>query len=258
MRWEATEIWDDTDCFIIGGGHSISKVFGVPEDLIPIRKEEFIEFGNYLKPYLQEKNVIGVNLSAFLGDWVDVAYWGDTDTYLHYKGWFDAFGGLKVASAGKFTNSRYKSIKCLEKSSSKGFFTDNKKLTWAGFNSGAAAINLAYYLGARRIFLLGFDMYTALDGRVHWHGGYPDKTQNFTNKDAAMGKVPKRSKATPAYKRHLKGFSPIANSIQDMDLGIGVINLSPDSIIKEFPVQSFWDYFDKEQKVQEDDYGLFG
>lgn len=36
-------------------------------------------------------------------------------------------------------------------------------------NTGAAAINLAFLLGARRIFLLGFDMTANPDGQTHWH-----------------------------------------------------------------------------------------
>ncbi len=244
MKWEAHEIWKEPDCFILGGGHSIAKEFNVPEELIPISKESFVEFGNYLKPFLGNKNVIGVNLSAFLGDWVDVAYWGDTDTYLYYKGWFDTYGGLKVASAGKFLQPRYKSIKCLEKKHEKGFYTDRKTLTWAGFNSGAAAINLAYYLGAKRVFLLGFDMYSLPNERPHWHGGYPDKKENFTNKDAQNGKVPRRTKVQPPYKRQLQGFAPISKAIQGIDLE--VINLSPGTKIESLPVASFWDYFDKQ------------
>jgi hypothetical protein len=244
MKWAAPEIWEG-DAFIIGGGHSISDVFNVPEDLIPLRKEEFVTFGDYLKPYFQNKQTIGVNLSAFLGDWVGVAYWGDSDTYLHYKSWYDDFSGLKVASAGKFENPKYKSIKCLKKGTSFGLYTDRKRVTWKGHNSGASAINLAYYLGAARIFLLGFDMYSRPDGRIHWHAGYPDKRENFTNRDAAMGKIPRRTKTQPAYKRQVNGFGPIAESAKE--IGLEIINLSPKSKIKEFKIASFWDYFPKEE-----------
>lgn len=41
----------------------------------------------------------------------------------------------------------------------------------AGLNSGYAAINLAYILGARSISLLGFDMQPPAE-RTHWHAGY--------------------------------------------------------------------------------------
>ena len=45
-----------------------------------------------------------------------------------------------------------------------------------GQNSGHQAINLAVLLGARRILLLGFDMKAAPDGRLHWFGDHPVKT----------------------------------------------------------------------------------
>jgi hypothetical protein len=247
MIWQAPEIWDG-DCFVIGGGHSITKTFDVSDALIPLHQEDFVEFGNYLKPYLKDKHIIGVNLSAFLGDWVDVAYWGDSDTYLQYKSWYDNFSGLKVSSAGKFAGNKYKSIKFLEKNHEKGLCTNRKSLTWAGFNSGAAAINLGYCLGAKRIFMLGFDMYSLPDGRVHWHAGYPDKKENFTNKDLAMGKVPRRSKVQPPYKRQINGFGPVSEEAKK--LGLEIINLSPGSKIKEFPVASFWDYFEKQGSTQ--------
>lgn len=41
-----------------------------------------------------------------------------------------------------------------------------------GCNSGLAAIYLADWLGAGRIFLLGYDCQPT-DGKVHWHGAHP-------------------------------------------------------------------------------------
>lgn len=42
----------------------------------------------------------------------------------------------------------------------------------SGGNSGYTAIGLAYEWGAKKIFLLGFDM-QATGGQVHWHGSHP-------------------------------------------------------------------------------------
>lgn len=42
----------------------------------------------------------------------------------------------------------------------------------AGKNSGYQAIGLAYYFGAKRILLLGFD-FQRTGGRVHWHPDHP-------------------------------------------------------------------------------------
>lgn len=46
------------------------------------------------------------------------------------------------------------------------------------FNSGQRAIQLAEYLGARRVILLGYDC--SLDNGPHWHGEHPDKMHNPT------------------------------------------------------------------------------
>ena len=42
-----------------------------------------------------------------------------------------------------------------------------------GRNSGFAAVNLAYLLGAERILLLGYDMQMQA-GRRHWFGAHPE------------------------------------------------------------------------------------
>lgn len=41
----------------------------------------------------------------------------------------------------------------------------------SGNNSGYAAINLAYHMGYKIIYLLGFDM-KFMNGQSHWHNGY--------------------------------------------------------------------------------------
>lgn len=45
------------------------------------------------------------------------------------------------------------------------------------FNSGAGAIALAAFLGARRIILLGYDCQRT-DGKAHWHGDHPEGLGN--------------------------------------------------------------------------------
>lgn len=49
-------------------------------------------------------------------------------------------------------------------------------------NTGAACINLAFHLGANRIFLLGFDMTANPDGQTHWHRwrGGPTPASSYT------------------------------------------------------------------------------
>ncbi|MCS4265006.1 hypothetical protein [Serratia sp. BIGb0163] len=49
------------------------------------------------------------------------------------------------------------------------------------FNSGQRAIQLAEYLGARRIILLGYEC--SLENGKHWHGDHPDKMHNPTHQE---------------------------------------------------------------------------
>ena len=50
-----------------------------------------------------------------------------------------------------------------------------------GKNSGHAAIQVAVHLGAQRIYLVGFDMGTGANDRMHWHEGHriPTSEQNY-------------------------------------------------------------------------------
>lgn len=92
-----------------------------------------------------------------------------------------------------------------------------------GNNSGYAAINLAYHLGAKVIILLGFDMCRSTHGEYHWHGGYPVK-----NRDASFSKM-------------LRYFETIAQPLQDE--GIEVLNACPTSNIKCFAKVAIEDVF---------------
>lgn len=240
MEWRVPKMWSG-DCYIIGGGSSLAHQFNVPKDIIPEEREDFLKFGSYLSS-LENEHVIGVNLAAFLGDFVDIAYWGDTDTYNSYRNWFDNFGGLKVSSAGKFLDPKYTSIKHLHKTGDMGISQNPTEVSWIGKNSGASAINLAYHLGCTRILLLGFDMSSHSTGRIHWHTGYPDKAIAPTIADAKLGKlwVPREPDPKENYKRHLKGFAEVDSDAKKY--GIEIINLCPDSEIKEFPKMSFEEF----------------
>jgi len=248
MEWQVPKIWSGT-CFIIGGGPSLASQFNVPDGIVPEEREEFLEFGTYLSQ-IKNEHIIGVNLAAFLGNFVDVAYWGDSDTYSQYKAWFDAFGGLKVSSAGKFADPKYKSIKHLYKEGSIGISQKNDELSWVGKNSGASAINLAVHLGCTKIVLLGFDMQSHTTGRKHWHTGYPDKLYAPSNKDLKEGKtwVPREINPKESYNRHLAGFPEVATDAKKY--GIEIINLCPDSMVDQFPKMSVKEYFEWQEGIK--------
>lgn len=86
-----------------------------------------------------------------------------------------------------------------------------------GKNSGYQAINLAYHGGARRIILLGYDLQKSKQ-RSHWFMDNP-----FTQK--------------ANYKNWIPRFEPLAKDL--MELGIDVINCSPNTALTAFPVGDF-------------------
>ena len=87
---------------------------------------------------------------------------------------------------------------------------------YAGNNSGFGAIQLACWMGATRIYLLGFDMH-ARNG-THFHGGYRCTVGEAYDQKLEM------------FRKELEDFAP-----KFVAAGVEVINLSPDSALTCFP-----------------------
>lgn len=94
-----------------------------------------------------------------------------------------------------------------------GIDTTPGRVAW-NRNSGASAINLAWHLGASKVVLYGFDM-RDVDGESHWHNDH-------------------QSKKPSPHARFLRCFPAIKRDAER--LGIEIINASPGSAIKEFPI----------------------
>ena len=202
--------------------------FGVPEQIISdvmIGKRSPAAYSPYLSP-LHLKHVIGVNNAYQLGHWIDVVFFGDNSWYLVHRLRLAKHPGLKVTCNPRFASRgrRAGGVKHVERDrvTRHGISRRRTAVAWNG-NSGAAAINLAVHFGVKRIILLGFDM-KASGGNTHWHGSHH------------VGERDARKIKSPPFKRHLKGFPAIAQHAREM--GVEIINASPDSEIKEFPRMS--------------------
>jgi len=91
-----------------------------------------------------------------------------------------------------------------------------------GENSGFAALNLAVCMGAKEIYLLGYDMKGDGQGNQTWfHGGYKRKGKESNYK---------------GWIKHFKGAVPLLKQ-----KGIEVINLNPDSALRCFEFKQFKD-----------------
>jgi len=227
--WKVPRIWDGGECFILAGGPSVPRQFGVPEETI-----QFVMSGastprlysDYFKP-LHSKHVIGVNNAYMIGTWMDFLFFGDNSWYLVHRYRLAEWPKIKVTCNPRFSESRsrYAGVKYLAKDSNHrhGISPRNGYVSWNS-NSGAAAISLAAHLGVKRITLLGFDMCLDDGGISHWHGYHRDKMQGVDRKKAKV--------KPPPFTRHLKGFPAIAQNAKNM--GIEILNASPISKIKEF------------------------
>jgi hypothetical protein len=86
-------------------------------------------------------------------------------------------------------------------------------------NSGGAAISVAAQMGAKKIYLLGFDMKLDEKENQHWHNIY-----RFN---------PNKKETQMPFDKHLMGFPKIAEDAKR--LGIKIINVNPESAIDVFP-----------------------
>ena len=158
-------------------------------------------------------NVIAVNNAYKLAPWAGAMFFGDRRWLQLYGGGLDTFKGFKITTAPEHLDTP--DIHVLRRRDRpQGISTDPTWITW-NRSSGACAINLAYLFGATRIILLGFDMH-AHDGRRNFHDDYPTPRRN------------------PPYSAFLEPFPAMAKDCRR--LGVQVLNATPDSSIKVWPI----------------------
>lgn len=225
MIWEVPKIWSEGDVWIIGGGPSVVEQFKVPNDIVQAVKigEQPISTYSSFMTDIRDKHIIGVNIAYLLGSWVDFVFFGDHGFFIKHKQGLYNYGGLKVTCVDSAKNEDWVKFLTKDKAVPFGISGNPKAVSW-NVNSGAAAINLAVHTGAKRIFLLGFDMDLAEDNSQHWHNVYRNNT-----KDPAQ---PKSMRKNLPFTRHLRGFQKIAADAKK--LGVEIINVSPKSRITEF------------------------
>lgn len=185
-------IWSGETVYIVGGGPSLS---------------------NFNWDALRTRKVIAINKAFLNVPFASVMYWTDSRVYQWHKKDIENFSGLKYTIR---PHSSYREdVLILRKGNRHGLETTSDRLAH-GDNSGYAAINLAYHLGAKKIVLLGYDM--GNNGtKSHYHEGYPvTATSQKTYND-----------------RFIPGFSTIAGELKRK--GIKVFNASPQSRLNAFP-----------------------
>ena len=227
--WKAPLIWQGGTCYIIAGGPSVPRQFGVPEhDIQEVMNGKLHPrvYSSYMFRQMQSKHVIGINNAYLIGDWIDILFFGDCGWYKTHCDALAEWPGLKVTCCEDFSKSEElcEGVKYLamDKGHRVGISSNRSMVSW-NQNSGAAAISLAAHLGVKKIVLLGFDMNLDENSMSHWHGCH----------------IKVKRKKPPPFQRHLRGFSAIARDADIM--GIEIINASPESAIKEFPKRNIKD-----------------
>ena len=235
MTWGIPNLWEGGECWILGGGPSLTRQFDIPDKVVQGVLKKELPLTTY-SPYMaaiHDKHVIGVNMAFQIGNWIDMVFWGDKKWYLTNRHKVAAFKGLKVTCHPYFTNGRFpnEGIKHVLKDTvhSKGISQRPNSVAWNA-NSGSAAISIAAHMGATKIILVGFDMKLDVGFKQHWHSEY-----------GAMNRKGATPKSLP-FNRHLTGFPHIARDA--LRMGITIINACPDSAIACFPRMSVKDILD--------------
>lgn len=218
--WQIPEMWKGGEAWILGGGPSLTTCFDIPQDIVnEVRfKKKGIDAYSPFLAAIHSKHVIGINVAYQLGDWLDICFFGDNGFFLAHGDRLSQWPKLKVSCATHTENLNWVKYLPWEKKRGSvklkhlGISSYSKAVSW-NWNSGAASISLAAWLGVKRIVLVGFDMKANVTNNHHFHNLY--------------------NGSKPAFNNHLRGF-PVIKSDAD-NLGIEILNTSLDSAITAFP-----------------------
>jgi len=210
--WKAEPIWEGEDVFVIGGGTSLR---------------------HFDWPLLADEHTVGCNQAFRLGERIcDMVIFGDFKFAFIPPGRsnprhsnYDAMAAFKnpvVCNDPKAKDCVEPWIKWMPR---KPVGLHRDALGWNG-NTGASAINLALLLGAKNVFLLGFDMFLDTDGKPNWH------TEPLIDKPKDM-----------VYQRMIANFRHIKADLTREFPGCTITNVTDRSGINHFPkvpVADFW------------------
>ncbi len=200
--WTPEKVWSGRDVFIIGGGTSLKHF-----DWNLLIKECTIGCNDAFKH--------GVDICK-------ICYGGDTKWFNFFEEELSKYQGTVFTDTPSLYKTRLKWLWVLQRETT-GF--SEKALGWFS-STGSGAVSLAILLGAKRIFLLGFDMHLSKEGLANWHSNMID----IPDKDI--------------FKKFLKGFKRLKIDLIKKHPEVEIINITDDSDLNEFPkigVKEFWE-----------------
>lgn len=199
--WTPEKVWDGRDVYIIGGGKSL----------------EHFDWS-----LLLDKCTIGCNDAYSHGvDICKICFFGDSIWFDDHKENLAKYKGTVFTNAPALYSTRIKWLWTMMRGSS-GIHSES--LGW-NFNSGACSVNLAVLLGAKRVYLLGFDM-KLTNGQNNWH------PNNLSKPDPDI------------FEKFIEGFELLKISMDKQYPNIEVINITDDSDLNIYPkieLNDFWE-----------------
>jgi len=196
-RWDPSPVWSGEDSYVVGGGPSLL---------------------NFDWGLIRGRNTIGCNSAFVLGAdiikvciFADFAWWEKIG-----RDQLPEYGGIVVASCPSLEREDLPNWVLFMDREEKRGLARLGKLSFNG-NTGSLALHLALMLGAKRVFLLGFDMKLSGDQKANWHDLRYQK---------ANGTI---------YKRFIAGFQAVARDLPGVYPGCEVWNVTNDSDLDCFP-----------------------
>jgi len=206
MKWKPVKWWRNQDVFIIGGGSSLR---GFPWQR------------------LHHRLTIGCNDAYKLGlDVCKICVFGDLRWYKAHKAFLENWGNPVFTNQPALINNSPPWLYVMGRKEN-GLAYD--ALGWGG-NTGCVALNLALILGARRVFLLGFDLAVGENNKTNWHD------------DNLAKPLPDNE----VFDRFIRGFAQMKEDLPKMFPEAQVINLNLDSRLNVFEKMDWREVLDGE------------
>lgn len=119
------------------------------------------------------RRAVVVNTTYQLALWADVLYASDRQWWeMHAVDVEARFEGERWTHSNPFHGKPWERANKIFVQRGHGL-SKTRGIVISGGNSGYSSIGLAHEFGAKKIFLLGFDMKLGARGEVHWHGAHP-------------------------------------------------------------------------------------
>ena len=200
--WNPDTRWAGEDVYIIGGGPSLS---------------------GFQWERLRYKNTIGCNAAFRLGvDICKVVIFSDLKWYHEFKEELAQFKGDVFTHCDSLHAEPVEWLKTYRREK-RGL---HKSALCFGGNTGCGAVNLALIMGARRVFLMGFDCTPPVNDKSHWHNWRIERPN------------------LAVYPKFIEGWSSVHATLGSVFPGTQIINLNPDSGIPFFPKESLAAHFE--------------